>query len=99
MEQSFSKLKIMDFPNEEKPRERLAKYGSQALSNSELMAIILRSGTRKKNILDLSKELLKSFDIKELSQENIASLSKIHGIGFAKACQIVACFELGRRLA
>jgi DNA repair protein RadC len=92
-------LKIRDFPSEEKPRERLEKYGAQALSNSELLAIILGKGTRDKNVVDLSKEILSKYNLNELSQINVASLSKIKGIGFAKACQIVACFELGRRNA
>ncbi len=92
-------LRITDMPVDEKPRERLAKYTSKALSNSELMAIILGIGTKKKNAVDLSKEILSKYNLRKLSQANVASLSKINGIGFAKACQIVACFELGRRLA
>src|SRR3989344_3560925 len=92
-------FKIADFPAEEKPRERLAKYFASSLSNSELLAIILGKGTKKKNVVDLSKEIFASYDLKELSKENIKSLCRIKGIGFAKACQIVACFELGRRTA
>jgi DNA repair protein RadC len=92
-------LKIKDFPKNEKPRERLDRYGPSALSNSELLAILLGNGAKGKNVVDLSKEILSKYNLSELSQINVASLSKIKGIGFAKACQIVACFELGRRNA
>jgi DNA repair protein RadC len=92
-------LRLRDFPTEEKPRERLERYGASALSNSELLAIILGKGTKEKNVVDLSKEIISEYNLNELSHINVASLSKIRGIGFAKACQIVACFELGRRNA
>ena len=91
-------LTIKEFPSGEKPRERLEKGSPLSLSNSELMAIILSKGTRELNVLDLSKHILSLYNLTELSQENIAGLRKIKGIGLAKACQIVACFELGRRL-
>lgn len=93
------KLKIKDLPLEERPRERLIKYGPKALSNSELLAIILRNGSKKENVLELSKRLLKEDNIKSLSRKRINSLKNNLGIGTAKACQIIACFELGRRLA
>ncbi len=93
------KLMIRDFPSEEKPRERLVKYGEPSLSNSELLAIILGKGTKEKNVLELSGEILSQNNLKKLSTQNVVSLSNIKGVGFAKACQIVACFELGRRLA
>lgn len=92
------KYKIKDFPVEERPRERLMKYDSSSLSNSELLAIIMGKGTREKNVLDLSTEILTKYDLTKLSQESVNSLNKINGVGIAKACQIVACFELGRRL-
>jgi len=91
--------KIKDLPISERPRERLLKQGVSALSDAELIAIILRTGTAKENAVELALELLKKFSLKELSRINIAKLEKIFGIGEAKACQIAACFELGRRLA
>jgi DNA repair protein RadC len=91
-------MKIYDFPQEERPRERLLKHNASALSNSELLAIILGIGTREKNVLELSKEILSIHDLEKLSDESVASIKKIPGIGLAKACQIVACFELGRRV-
>ena len=93
------KLKIKDFPLEERPRERLMEHGPKALSNAELLAIILRNGSKKDNVLELSKKLLKENNIKSLSRKRINSLKNNLGIGEAKACQIIACFELGRRLA
>jgi DNA repair protein RadC len=91
--------KIKDLPLNERPRERLVKKGVSALSDAELIAIILRTGTQKGNVLELSLQLLKKFDLKSLSRINITRLKQIFGIGEAKACQIAACFELGRRLA
>ncbi|MBW2984307.1 DNA repair protein RadC [Candidatus Woesearchaeota archaeon] len=93
------KLKIKDLPLEERPRERLIKHGSKALSNTELLAIILRSGSKKEDVLELSKKLLSENSIKSLSRKRINYLKNNLGIGEAKACQIIACFELGRRLA
>lgn len=90
-------LKVKDLPQEERPRERLINYGCKALSNAELLAIILSSGTKKQNVLDLSKRLLNKFDLKSLSRKRIGSLKKILGIGEVKACRIIACFEMGRR--
>lgn len=88
---------IKDFPSEEKPRERMCKYGNDALSNSELLALILCKGTKNKNVIDLSRELLNNYNLSNLPRQDINNLMNIGGIGLAKACQIVACFEIGRR--
>ena len=88
---------IKDFPNEEKPRERMHKYGHEALSNSELLALVLCKGTRNKNVVDLCRELLNNYNLNDLPRQDIDKLMNIGGIGLAKACQIVACFEIGRR--
>lgn len=93
------KFTIKELPDEEKPRERLIGFGPSALSNAELLAIILRIGNPGENVLDLAKRLLKEYDIKCLSQISVGELKKTLGVGDAKACQIVACFELGRRAA
>lgn len=90
---------IRELPEEERPRERLIKYGSQALSNAELLAIILRTGSQKQNVVDLAKRLLIDYDLKSLSQLSTGDLKKTFGIGLAKACQVIAAFELGRRVA
>ncbi len=92
------KLKIKDFPLDERPRERLAKKGPKSLSNAELLAIILRTGNKKENAIDLSKRLIKKYNLKKLSRIRFTSLKKTFGIGKVKASQIIACFELGRRM-
>ncbi len=95
----YYKLKIKDFPRDERPREKLIGSGPKALSAAELLSIIIRIGNKKENALELSKRLIKEYDIKGLSRVRISSLRNNFGIGEAKACQILACFELGRRLS
>ena len=92
------KIKIHDLPKDERPRERLIKNGASALSDSELLAIILRTGSRQENVINLSQRILKEYSIKQLSQINLTQLMKIHGIKESKAAQIAACFEIARRL-
>ena len=92
------KLNIKDLPIDERPRERLAKEGAYALSNSELLAIILRTGNEKENVLEMSKRLIKEHELRKMSRLGASELKKSFGIGEAKACQMVACFELGRRV-
>ncbi|AFV24944.1 DNA repair protein RadC [Methanolobus psychrophilus R15] len=92
------KICIRDMPEDERPRERLLKYGPEALSNAELLAIILRTGTQKENIVNLCSRIFSEYSIKQLSQANISKLTEIHGIGNAKAAQIAAVFELARKL-
>jgi DNA repair protein RadC len=88
----------MDFPENERPRERLFRYGAEVLSNSELLAIILRSGTVKENILSLSNRLLKlNGGLNGLMDLNVEQLLQIDGIGMAKAVQIVALGEISKR--
>ncbi|MCQ6962828.1 RadC family protein [Methanolobus chelungpuianus] len=92
------KICIRDMPEDERPRERLLKYGPEALSNAELLAIILRTGTQKENIVNLCSRIFSEYSIKQLSQANVSKLTEIHGIGTAKAAQIAAVFELARKL-
>jgi DNA repair protein RadC len=93
------KLRIKDMSIEERPRERLIAYGPKSLSNAELLAIILRNGTANENVVSLSERLLTTYNIKSLSRQRVNRLKRLSGIGTAKACQIIAAFELGRRLA
>jgi len=93
------KYKIKDLPKEERPRERLIKLGPENLSNGELLSIIIGTGSVKENVLNMANRLITKYDIKRLSQTTIAELKKINGIKDAKACQIVAAFELGKRLS
>lgn len=90
---------IKSLPLNERPREKLIKQGPKILTNSELLAIILRTGNKKENVLELSNKFFKKYNIKSLSRLKISTLKKQLGIGDAKACQIIACFELGKRLA
>lgn len=91
-------MKIKDLPKIELPREKLEKYGPEKLSNSELLAILLRSGTEEANVIELSRHILKKFQYPNITEASLKDLKQIHGLGTAKACEIIACFELGRRL-
>lgn len=82
----------------EQPRERLEKYGPEKLDNADLLAILLRTGPKGTGVLGLSKKILKQFKDSKLANASFSELKNIHGIGPAKSCEIVACFELGRRL-
>lgn len=91
---------MKDVPQEDRPRERLLRYGRQALSDRELVAIILGSGSRNESVLELSGRLLSHFEGFELLREaSVEELRKIKGIGIAKAVLIQACMEFGGRVA
>src|SRR3989344_9311528 len=90
-------MKIKDLPKIERPREKLEKYGPERLSDSELLAIILRTGSEGVNVVELSAKILKKFSGFGLVTASIRELKNTFGLGSAKACEIVACFELGRR--
>ena len=92
------KLRIEDMAAEERPSNRLMSSGATSLSNAELLSIILKSGSVAENAINLSQRILSQFDLKQLSAINAPQLMKIHGIKSGKAFQIVACFELARRL-
>ena len=92
-------MNLKKLPNEEKPRERLLKYGKENISNNELIEIILKSGTRKYGIKDISHNILSSVNnISELKKFNINTLNKIDGMSKVKAIELVAAIELGRRV-
>jgi len=92
------KMKITDLAPENRPRERLQKEGSQALSTAELLAIILKSGTKKENILEISNRLISKYGLQNLSHCSLQQLQQQYGIGPARASQIIALFELYKRL-
>ncbi len=90
---------IKDLPATERPRERLKKYGAGALSNAELLAIILRTGVGGENVLNLAARLLARFGgLIGLARASFSELCEEKGIGVAKAAQLKAALELGRRL-
>ncbi|TCS81486.1 RadC family protein [Pectinatus cerevisiiphilus] len=93
---------VRDLPEQERPREKLIAYGVQALNNAELLAILLRSGTRETSVLHVAESLLSLYKEKGLTSiVNLSTtqLSEIHGIGPAKAATVLAAVELGRRIA
>ncbi|MBQ2639449.1 MAG: DNA repair protein RadC [Bacilli bacterium] len=90
--------KIKDIPISERPREKLKSIGVNNLSDSELIAIILKTGTRKKSVNDLSLELLNKYNIEYLKDISINELMNINGIGEVKAIELVASIELGKRI-
>ncbi len=87
---------IKDLPLCERPRERLVTKGAAALSDTELVAVLLKSGTKAKGVLDVAADLLGRVGPR-FDALDVASLEEIEGVGRAKACQIVAGFELARR--
>ena len=94
-----SSIMIKDVPKEDRPRERLLKLGSNHLSNQEILAILLGSGTRSESVMDLSNRLLMHFEgIKLLSDATIEELTAIKGIGPAKGVQLLAAIEIGKRM-
>src|SRR5690625_5822571 len=93
-------VKIRDVPREERPRERLLKYGAEHLSNQELIAILLVSGTRDESVMSLAHRVLMHFEgIKLLNEATIEELTAIKGIGTAKGVLMLSAMELGRRMA
>jgi len=89
---------VHDLPRQERPRERLQKFGAEALSAQELLALIIGRGVAKRSVMDIAQELVRRFgSINGLSRATAEELSKVRGIGIAKAAQILACFELARR--
>lgn len=92
-------MALKTLPVEDRPREKLVRQGASTLTESELLAILLRTGRKGEDVLMLSSRLLQQFNLKRLSRLSTSALQKTLGIGQAKACQIAASFELARRLA
>ena len=97
---SGSIFRIRDLPQDERPRERLARLGAAALSSEELLALLLGSGTRGESALDRSRKILASHGgLPGLASLSGAELQRERGIKGARACTIAAALEIGRRLA
>lgn len=95
----MKQLMIKDVPKEERPRERLLAVGAENLSNQELLAILLGSGTKQESVMELAKHILMHFEgLKLLKDATIEELIAIKGIGYAKGILILAAIELGRRM-
>src|SRR4030067_131229 len=91
-------IRIRDMRKDERPRNRLIDKGANSLSDSELLSIILRTGSKKENAINLAQRVLSQYNPKELSRIDTRQLMRISGIKQSKACQIAACFEIARRL-
>jgi DNA repair protein RadC len=89
---------IKSWPKDERPREKIFKKGEHTLSNTELLAVLLRSGVKGQSALDLAREILQRFNtFRNISTADLASWKEIKGLGIAKIAQIKAAIEIGRR--
>ncbi|RMF61130.1 MAG: JAB domain-containing protein [Calditrichaeota bacterium] len=99
-EPAFYHSKIPDWPEGERPREKLMQLGPSVLTDAELLAILIRTGTSKQTALDLAKTLLTRYgNLQQLSALDYKEFFRLKGIGPAKAVTLIAAFEIGRRLA
>lgn len=93
------KIKLKDLSKEDKPREKLIKYGPGVLKNYELLSIILGKGTKKEDVFSIATKTIEEYGSKAVINEtDVKRIQQLLGLGEVHACQIVACFELGRRL-
>jgi DNA repair protein RadC len=92
--------RVAELPLDERPRERLLRLGAQALSTTELVAILLRTGSAREGVLEVAGRLLREYQgLRGLASADLVLVAGAHGMGAAKAATIAAAFELGRRLA
>jgi DNA repair protein RadC len=99
-EPGFYHSRIKDWPEDERPREKLRKRGADNLSDAELLAILLRTGTGSVTAVDLAKSLLIEFkSLRELAERDIGEYEQYKGIGSTKSITLAAAFEIGRRIA
>ena len=92
------KYKMKELPFMERPRERLKSVGVNHLTDKEILAILLKTGTKNKNVNELSLEVLRKYCLEDLKDITISSLTKINGIGEVKALELLAAIELGKRI-
>lgn len=91
---------VHDIPTDERPRERLQKHGAEALNTAELLAIILRTGTARDNVIEMASKLLVKYGgLSGLMSAEFHELCTEYGLGLAKAAQLKAALELGKRLS
>ncbi|MBI2454183.1 MAG: DNA repair protein RadC [Parcubacteria group bacterium] len=91
-------MKIKDLPKFERPREKLIKKGAAALHKAELLAILLRTGIKGKNVLQMANDILLKYGNEKLTKVSYQELRNMRGIGPTKAVQILAALELGKRI-
>lgn len=100
MEPPFYSTAVREMPEDERPRERLARLGPEALRDAELLAILFRTGTKKFGAVALGEQTLRQFGgLRELSQASVEELKGVPGLGAVKAVELKAALELGKRLA
>lgn len=88
----------MDLPESERPREKLITHGPEILTNSELLAVILGRGTKKEGVLEISQRVIKEYGNNAiLNEKDVNKIKRLLNLNDVHACQIIACFELGRR--
>ncbi|WP_024613305.1 DNA repair protein RadC [Clostridium sp. Ade.TY] len=91
-------LKILDMPENERPKEKLLRYGAESLSNPELLAIILRTGTKGENVLALSQRIISEFNgLNGILNASVKEMTEIKGVKESKASQMIAIAELFKR--
>ncbi|MFA6383987.1 MAG: DNA repair protein RadC [Candidatus Omnitrophota bacterium] len=94
----MNNITIHDLPRVERPREKLIRYGPDRLTNAELLAVILRTGSRRENVLALAARILRVITFARLPHATRDDLARLSGIGPAKACGLLASVELGKRM-
>jgi DNA repair protein RadC len=93
-------MKLKDLPNEEKPRERLLKYGASNISNEDLISILIRTGSKNLNVKEVSSKILSKIkNISSLNDLTVRELMEIKGVGQTKALTLIAAIELGKRVS
>lgn len=98
-EPTFRRTSIKDWPADERPREKLLKHGPAALADAELLAILIRTGSGKSSALDLAKGILhEGKNLYGIASRSASELMRTKGIGKAKAVELLAAFEIGRRV-
>ena len=96
----MAQTKIREMPEQERPREKLLAHGAPSLTDPELIALMLRTGTRERSVIELARELINTHgSLRDLSRCSVNDFKKIKGIKDAKAADLAAAFDLGRRIA
>jgi len=91
-------MKIKNLSKFDRPREKLLRYGVEKLRDYELLALVIGKGKQGKNVLEIAKEILRKYPLSVSPEISFNEIKKISGIGDMKACQILACLELGKRI-
>ena len=96
----MSDSRFKDLPEDERPRERLCRHGAEVLSDAELLAIFLRTGKKGVNVMTLARGVMKEWGtLRRVAGCTLQEFAKVSGIGPAKASELKAAFEMGRRMA